>query len=388
MALATLTFLGGCGGEDQQAVQVAPQPIPVTVVRVDARDVPVASEFVGKTASSRRVEVRSRVEGFLESREYEEGTPVQEGQVMFQMDRKPFEADLLAARAELQQQLARQATADADLDRAVPLAKRDAIAQRELDQAVGNSRSAAAAVEAARAKVVQAELNLGYTTIKAPVTGLSSYAQQREGAYIGLGSASLLTYVARIDPIWVEFSVSENQILKARKSQQQGLLNLPQGDQYEVEIILADGTVFPEKGRITFADASLSEETGTFLLRAELPNPPRAGFAAPQLRPGQFVRVRLKGAVRPDAVLVPQRAVQQGAKGSFVWVVDGQNQAAFRPVEVGDWRGDEWFIDAGVEDGDTVVVDGALKLRPGVPVQIVEPDAKQAETPGPTAQAQ
>ena len=151
-----MTFLGGCSGEQEQATQPARKPTPVTVVKIAARDTPVSTEFVGKTASSRRVEVRSRIEGFLQSREYEEGTLVQEGQVMFQMDRKPFEAQLQAAKAELNQQLARQATADADLDRAVPLAKKDAIAQRELDQAVGNSRSAAAAVESARAKVVQA----------------------------------------------------------------------------------------------------------------------------------------------------------------------------------------------------------------------------------------
>jgi membrane fusion protein (multidrug efflux system) len=383
-----MTFLGGCSGEQEQATQPARKPTPVTVVKIAARDTPVSTEFVGKTASSRRVEVRSRIEGFLQSREYEEGTLVQEGQVMFQMDRKPFEAQLQAAKAELNQQLARQATADADLDRAVPLAKKDAIAQRELDQAVGNSRSAAAAVESARAKVVQAELDLGYTTIKAPVTGLSSYAQQREGAYIGIGNNSLLTYVARVDPIWVEFSVSENQILQARRDQKDGLLKPPEGDHYEVEIVLADGSVFPDKGRITFADASLSEETGTFLLRAELPNPLRTGVAVAQLRPGQFVRVHLRGAVRPNAVLVPQRAVQQGAKGSFVWVIDDQNEAEFRPIKVGGWQGEDWFIDAGLEDGETVVVDGALKLRAGAKVEIVAPQTKEDDEPEQSAKAQ
>ena len=382
-----MTVLGGCFAEQEQATQQARKPTPVTVVKIVAKDTPVSTEFVGKTASSRRVEVRSRIEGFLQSREYEEGTLVQEGQVMFQMDRKPFEAQLQAAEAELSQQLARQATADADLDRAVPLAKKDAIAQRELDQAVGNSRSAAAAVEAARAKVVQAELNLGYTTIKAPVTGLSSYAQQREGAYVGFGNNSLLTYVARIDPIWVEFSISENTVLQSQKSQKEGLYRPPADQQYEVEIVLADGTLYPEVGRITFADASLSEETGTFLLRAELPNPTRRNFGLRQLRPGQFVRVRLKGGVRPNAILVPQRAVQQGAKGSFVWVINAQNQAEFRPVTVGGWQGDDWFIDAGLKDGETVVVDGALKLRASVEVEIVEPDAKEGGEPEQTAKA-
>ena len=386
--VSTIVFLGGCIGEDEKKAQPAQKPSPVTVVKVVAKDAPVATEFVGTTASSRRVEVRSRVEGFLQSREYEEGALVEEGQVMFQMDRKPFEAQLQAAKAELGQQLARQTTADADLARAVPLAKKDAIAQRELDYALGNSRSAAAAVESAQAKVVQAELNLGYTTIHAPVTGLSSFAKQQEGAYIGFGSNSLLTYVARIDPIWVEFSISENLLLHSQKSQKEGLYVPPADQQYEVEIILADGTLYPEVGRITFADASLSEETGTFLLRAELPNPPRKDSGLRQLRPGQFVRVNLKGGVRPNAILVPQRAVQQGAKGSFVWVIDAQNKAEFRPVTVGDWQGDEWFITAGLEDGETVVVDGALKLRAGVEVEIVEPDAEDGGAPAQTAKAQ
>jgi len=326
-----MTFLGGCSGEQEQATQPARKPTPVTVVKIAARDTPVSTEFVGKTASSRRVEVRSRIEGFLQSREYEEGTLVQEGQVMFQMDRKPFEAQLQAAKA---------------------------------------------------------ELDLGYTTIKAPVTGLSSYAQQREGAYIGIGNNSLLTYVARVDPIWVEFSVSENQILQARRDQKDGLRKPPEGDHYEVEIVLADGSVFPDKGRITFADASLSEETGTFLLRAELPNPLRTGVAVAQLRPGQFVRVHLRGAVRPNAVLVPQRAVQQGAKGSFVWVIDDQNEAEFRPIKVGGWQGEDWFIDAGLEDGETVVVDGALKLRAGAKVEIVAPQTKEDDEPEQSAKAQ
>jgi membrane fusion protein (multidrug efflux system) len=383
-----MVFLGGCFGEDEQATQQAPKPSPVTVLKVVAKDAPVSTEFVGKTASSRRVEIRSRVEGFLQSRVYEEGAVVQEGQVMFQMDRKPFEAQLQAAKAELGQQLARQTTADADLARAVPLAKKDAIAERELDYAMGNSRSAAAAVESAQAKVVQAELNLGYTTIHAPVTGLSSFAKQQEGAYIGFGTNSLLTYVARIDPIWVEFSISENLLLHSQKSQKEGLFVPPADQQFEVEIVLADGTLYPEVGRITFADASLSEETGTFLLRAELPNPPRDNSGLRQLRPGQFVRVHLKGGVRPNAILVPQRAVQQGAKGSFVWVIDAENKAEFRPIEVGDWQGDEWFVTEGLEDGETVVVDGALKLRAGVEVAIVEPEAKEAGTPAQTAKAQ
>ena len=361
--------------KEQPSGQAPPAP-EVTVIKTIPNDTPVTIEFVGKTVSSRRVEIRARVDGFLEKRLYTEGSMVREGQVLFQMDQKPFQADLRAAEAELAQQQARLDNAEANLKRVKPLAEKNAVSQKDLDDAIGTYRSSAAAVEAAKAKVVQAELRLSYTTIASPVTGLSSFAVKQEGAYIGLGPDSLLTYVAQLNPMWVEFSVSENQILKSRREAELGIVKHPEHENFEVEIILADGSIFPNRGRITFADASLSEETGTFLIRAEVENTLSRENDLMMLRPGQFVRARLHGMVRPDAILVPQRAVQQGAQGSFVWVIDGENRAKFQPVTVGQWYGDEWFVDEGLEGGETVVVDGALKLRPGVPVRIVESEAK------------
>jgi len=361
----------------QEAAGQAPPAPEVTVIKTVPEDTPITIEFVGKTVSSRRVEIRSRVEGFLEKRLYTEGTMVQEGDVLFQMDQKPFQADLRAAKAELAQQQARLDTAEANLKRVKPLAEKNAVSQKDLDDATGTFLTSAAAVEAAKAKVVQAELNLGYTTITTPVTGLSSFAVQQEGAYIGYGSNSLLTYVAQLDPMWVEFSISENQILKSRQQAESGLIEQPEHGKYEVEIILADGSVYPNRGRIAFADASLSEETGTFLIRAEVKNETDVDHPYEVLRPGQFVRARLHGMVRPDAILVPQRAVQQGAKGSFVWVVDEDGKAKFQPIEVGQWHGEEWFVDQGLEGGETVVVDGALKLRVGVPVRIVKAEEEE-----------
>jgi membrane fusion protein (multidrug efflux system) len=357
--LFPLLLLAAC----DDAPEVAPPVLPeVTVMKVAARDVPISYEFVGKTSSSRRVEIRSRVEGFLEQHLYKEGAMVQAGQVLFQMDRKPFEAQLDAASAELAQQQARLTNASANLKRVKPLAEQNAVAQKELDDALGIYRSAAASVAAAKAKVVQAQLNLGYTEIKSPVTGLSSFAIKREGSYIGLGD-SLLTYVAQIQPMWIEFSVSENQMFRMHSEEQAGLVKMPENSNFGVEIVLADGTVFPETGAITFADASLSERTGTFLVRAEIANPRK------QLRPGQFVRTRLLGAVRPDAILLPQRAVQQGAQGSFVWLLDEAGSTRFQPVQAGAWFGDQWFIDEGLHGGETVIVDGALKVRAGIKVQ-------------------
>ena len=363
LSFILLSFaLGGCSEDAGEAGGSAPA---VTVIKIETMDTPVAFEFVGKTASSRRVEIRSRVEGFLDKREYLEGSMVEAGQVLFVMDKKPFEAQLQAAEAELAQQQARKETALINLNRVRPLAKKKAVAEKELDDARGLFREAAAAVEQAGARVIQAELDLGYCTITTPVSGLSSFAVMREGAFVGMGE-SLLTYVAQLDPMWVEFSVSENQILRHIDSVKQGIFRNPVDQNFVVEIVLADGSVYPHTGKITFTDASLSEATGTFLIRAEVDNPDN------ELRPGQFVRARLKGGVRPDAILVPQQAVQQGAKGSFVWVVDDAGTAEFRPVTVGPWHDKDWFIDTGLAAGDTVVVSGALRLRAGVPVRITE----------------
>jgi len=353
-------FLISCN-KPEPAAQAIPE---VSVVVAEPRDIPVYSEFVGKTVSSRRIEIRSRVEGFLEKRLYEEGTMVQEGHVLFQMDRKPFEAQLRAAKAELAQQQARLTNAEANLARVKPLAEQNAVAQKELDDAISMFRSSAAAVEAANAKVMQADLDLGYTDIYTPVTGVSSFARKREGSFIGIGQDALLTYVAQIQPMWVEFSISENQLFRHRANQESGLVRSPESEEYEVKIELADQSIYPQTGKITFADASLSEETGTFLIRAEIPNPDKL------LRPGQFVRARLHGAVRPQAILIPQRAVQQGAQGSFVWIIE-EGKTKFLSVKTGPWHGDDWFIEAGLDGGEQVIVDGALTVQPGMEVNTI-----------------
>jgi membrane fusion protein (multidrug efflux system) len=337
----------------------------VTVERIVPRDVPVSYEFVGQTESTRQVQIRARVNGFLEERVYTEGSLVRAGDVMFRQDPKPFQAALDDARGALAKQKARLQTANDNLARVRPLAAQKALSQKDLDDALGQQQAAAAAVESAKAEVEQAELNLGYTTITTPVTGLSSYAQVQDGAYVSTAN-SLLTYVAEIDRIRVNFSVSENELLRIRRDREAGRLSTPERDEYVVEIVLADGTVFPQKGRITFANADYNAKTGTFLLRATFPNPDAL------LRPGQFVRVRIGGAVRPQAILVPQAAVLQGAKGHFVVVVDAQSKAEIRPVEVGPWQGNDWFILRGLAAGDVVVTDGVVRLTPGATVKIAD----------------
>jgi membrane fusion protein (multidrug efflux system) len=218
----------------------------------------------------------------------------------------------------------------------------------------------------ALANVDTAQLNLGYTTISAPVTGVSSYARIQNGAYINQQSGPL-TYVAQLDPIWVDFSISEDEMLKFQEQRKTGLLRFPENDAFMVDIVLADGTIFPNTGSIFFRDANYSAKTGTFLIRATFDNPDG------MLRPGQFVRVRVKGMIRPDAILVPQSAVLQGAGGFFVWV-DKDGKAQTRPVEVGDWQGDNWFINKGLTAGDLVITDGIIRLAAGVPVRVVTGD--------------
>jgi membrane fusion protein (multidrug efflux system) len=322
--------------------------------------------FVAQTESSRQVDNDARVSGYLDKIAYQEGELVKEGQVLFELDPKPFRAQLDAARGELLAQQARFTTAKANLDRVKPLVALDALSKADLDRSQGEYDSASAAVFSAQAKVKEQELNLGYATILAPVTGLASRSAQRQGAYVNaMAESAKLTYVAAIDPIWVNFSVSQNQAAKMREMVEKKQVVPPPGQNYEVEITLPDGGVFPERGRINFADPSFSQETGSFLVRAQLPNGKR------ELRPGMFVTVRLHGATRPDAVVVPQLAVQQGSSGHFVYVVKPDNVAELRPVVVGDYYGDKDIVVVeGLKAGDRVATDGVLRVVPGKPVQV------------------
>jgi membrane fusion protein (multidrug efflux system) len=361
VAAVLSAILAGCGREEQAP---AAQPLQVTAVSVTPHDTPVSFEFVAQTESSRAVEIRARVDGFLDKRLYTEGNMVRAGQPLFQMDRKPFEAALQSAEGQLEQQRAKLETAQANLRRVRPLAARNAVSKKELDDAIGIERSSRAAVLAAEGEVRTARLNLGYTTISSPLQGLSSFSKKQEGSYLTVGEQGLLTTVSQVDPIWVNFSISENELLSYRDQIAKGRLKFPRNNDFQVEVVLADGTVFPKRGRINFAEPSFNSDTGTFLVRTELPNPQG------QLRPGQFVRARVFGASRPQALQLPQRAVQQGSKGHYVWVIGNDGKAKQRVVEVGDWIGDDWFISDGLKPGERVVVDGAGRVTPTAPLRV------------------
>ena len=351
------------------------RPVPeVSVVTVQPQDIPYTPSFVAQTESSRQVNIVARVSGYLDRIAYQEGDLVKEGQLLFQLDPKPFQAQLEAARGELQAQQARFTTAEANLKRVRPLTEQNALSQADLDRAQGDFDTAKAAVYAARAKVTEAELNLGYASIRSPVTGLAGRALQRQGAFVNAQSESAnLTYVAAIDPIWVTFSISQNQMSEWRESALKGQIVGPPEEDYEVDVVLPDGMRFEHSGKISFADPSFSQDTGSFMVRAVLPNPKR------ELRPGMFVTAIVRGAVRPGAVVVPQLAVQQGSNGHLVYVVNEAGNVELRPVMIGDFYGDgEIVVLNGLHEGDRVVVDGVLKVVPGQPAKIAGADAAPA----------
>ena len=349
-----------------------PKPsIEVSVMKIRAQDTPINFEYVGQTLSPNEVELRARVAGFLDKQLYNDGEFVIAGKIMFQMDPKPFEAELITAKGELAQQQARLDVAKATLARVIPLAAQNAVSQQTLDTVTGDEKEAQAAVISAMGQVRVAELNLSYTTIVSPISGLSRNAGPNEGAYLIVGS--VLTSVSGIDPMNVNFSISENELFSYRDNVAKGLLVGPKDSKFQVQLTLADGSIFPNMGYISFANPSFSKETGTFLVRAVFKNPDG------QLRPGQFVRAKVSGASRKNAIIVPQTAVLQGAKSHFVWVINKDNQAEQRMVEVGDWIGNDWLINDGLKAGERVVVEGSIRVKAKKPLKITEVKAKPLE---------
>jgi membrane fusion protein, multidrug efflux system len=360
LVLLLAAGLTACGGSEPPP---APPPVAVTVQKVVPADVPVTSVFIAQTQSSQAVNIQARVSGFLEKRVYTEGSTVKAGQVLFEMDKKPFQAQVNGAAAALERNKAALEVARANLARTKPLVELDALSQRDLDDARGQFEKAGANVAQSEAQLETAKLNLSYTTITSPVDGVSSFSVVADGTYLDAQNSQLTT-VSVLSPMWINFSLSENDMERIRREEKAGQLKPPENDQFIVEIEMGDGTLFPQKGKIDFADPSFNPDTGTFLIRAVVENP--EGI----LRPNQYVRTRLVGATRPNAILVPQRAVQQSAQGHFVWVVNESDQAEMRPVVVGSWHGDSWFINEGLSSGDRVVVDGALRLGPGTHVTV------------------
>lgn len=377
LSLAAALFAAGCGDKSAAGAPPggAPPPPEVTVVTVAPRTVAVPYEFNGRVEGSREVEVHARISGILLRRSYEEGRPVRQGQTLFVIDPGPYRAEVQAASADVAEERARLSRAERDVARLKPLIEERAVSRREYDNAVSTAEEARATMQSAQARLAQARLDLSYTTVAAPISGASSRAEHSEGSLVGPGAASLLTRISRVQPIWVRFSASDQVLSGLRRAVAAKEVVSPATNQLEVELVLADESVHPERGRVNFSDSMIDSATGSVELRAELPN------AAADLIPGQFVRVRLLGIERPNAILVPQRAVQQGQEGKFVYVVGADGKAVPQPVTVGDWLGKDWIVESGLAAGDRVIVDGALKVAPGAPVQVVDAAATPAGPP-------
>jgi len=370
--LAAAGLVAACGqGEQQGGGFHGFPPAEVTLLTVEAKPIPVAFEYNGQAVGSKEVEVRARVGGILEKRLFKEGAPVKAGQTLFVIDPQPLAAQVAALEADLAHAQAQQAQAQREAARLKPLAEKKAIGQKEADDAASNAELAAAAVKSAQARLREARLNLGYTRVVAPISGMTSRAAKSEGSLVSTGADSLLTTIAQTDPMWVVFNISENEKLRIDHAVAEKKLEWPSNEVMDVVVRLGDGTTLARKGRINFADTRINPATGTYETRAEFAN--RDNF----LKPGQFVRVILAGARRLDAIAVPQIAVLDGAQGKYVYVAgkdkDGKDVALPKLVTLGDWvsgSANLWIVESGLAPGDRVIVDGIAKLMPGGPIKL------------------
>jgi membrane fusion protein (multidrug efflux system) len=364
----------GKGGGNPFAGMPPPE---VSVVTVAPRALEESFEYVGQTAGSREVEVRARVTGILLSRNFKEGAPVKMGQSLYTIDPAQFEAAVNRSAADVAAAEARLEQAKRNAARLKPLFAEKAVSQKDYDDAVSAEAIGEADLKAARARLTEARLNLAYTKVAAPASGITGRSLRQEGSLVS-GPDVLLTTITQVMPIWVNFGIPDREQQAIQADVQAGRLVLPKGGSFQVALKRADGTLFGPTGRVNFADVRVSPATGTREMRAELPNPEGA------LRPGEFVRVILKGATRPNAITVPQRAVLEGPQGKFVYVVNAESKVEARPVEAGEWHGEQWIITNGLNAGDRVVTDGVMKLGPGAPVRIAQGGQPQAPAQKPS----
>jgi membrane fusion protein, multidrug efflux system len=381
--------LSGCG-ESRSAGPGGPPgmggpPPQVDVLVVQPQVLPVAFEYTGQTQGSREVEVRARVTGILLTRNYTEGSAVRAGQSLFTIDPVPFQNAVARAEADRGSVQARNANAQRLLARLKPLAEVGMVSKRDYDDAVSAEQVAAADLKSADAKVTEARLNLGYTRVVAPVSGVAGGAAKSEGSLVS-GPDVLLTTIVQTNPVKAVFGIPDAEHARIQADIRSGRLLLPP-DGFGVEVAAADGTLLARGGKLQFSEPLVNSATGTVRSQAELPN---ADYA---IKPGQFVRVRLVGAKRPDVVQVPQRAVLEGPQGKFVYValpsdkaeMKGATVATPRPVQAGEWidspAGKGWVIREGLRSGDKVIVDGLMRIGPGAPVQIAQAPAAAASAP-------
>ncbi len=366
-----LALLSGCSDPSVAAEGAGGMPPAlVHVMSVQPQSVPLLLQSPALLAGSREVEIRARVSGILEKRNFTEGATVQAEQSLFSLDAATYQATVNRNKAELAAAQARQAQAERTLKRLEQLRKDGAVSQQSYDDALSALDVARADVNTAQAVLQQSELQLGYTEVRSPISGVVSREHVSEGTLVS-GPDMLLTHVTQLNPMYVRFSVAERDQLRLRAEAQSGAVELPQ--QWQVKLLLADGTAYNQTGVVDFADVRIDTATGTSEMKAEIANPDVL------LRPGQFVRIQLEGAVRHNAIVVPQKAVLDGGTGKFVYLLangeHGGKVAMPAPVDVGDWvklNGmNGWVIKSGLNAGDVVITEGMARIFfPGMPVQV------------------
>lgn len=354
-------LLSACG---KSAETAADQPVPVTTIQVAVRPVPIVLEAVGRTEGSKEVEIRARVSGIVQQQMYSEGSFVRAGAPLFQIERAPFEIALAQARAAADQAEATNDQARREAERIAGLWTNAAVSKRTAEEATTAYRSATASLAAAQARVREAQLNLSYTSVMAPIAGVTGRALHSEGSLVTANTdSSLLTTISQTNPVWVRFALSE--------AEHENLRGAKRGT--AVELVLADGETYKVRGRLNFAGSTVDQHLGTVQLRAEFPNPDLA------ILPGQFATVRVQAGTQ-DVIAVPQTAVLQGDQGRYIWVVGADGKAMQRVIETGPWAGKDWIVRKGLNAGDTIIVDNLMKLKAGIAV-LAQAAAQSAPSP-------
>lgn len=338
-------------------------PIPVAVVTTQEETVPILNKFLGQTEASQIVEIRARVAGHIVERDFQEGELVKQGTKLFQIDPRPYRMELNQAKARLLSAEAVQRQAELSQQRNQQLVERRATSQAEMEKAEADYLVAVANVELQKAQIAAAELELTYATIESPVTGRIGQVLKDVGNYIGTGGTEPMVTIQKIDPMYVRFPVTEQEMLRFRRQIADGTIVTPEIDELELEVTLSDGSIYPHKGRINFQDIKIDQNTGTMVVRGSVPN------TEGNLVPGQFIHTTILGPKRVNVIRVPQSAVMQSPMGANVYVVSGEKTVEPRPVTLGDWSGkDQWIIEKGLRSGEQVILDRLMMLQPGAPV--------------------
>lgn len=370
-----LALLAGC--KQEAGSSLAPPISEVGIIVAGAQDVPDEPEFIGQAESSRPVEIRSQVTGILKQWFFKEGRDVKKGDRLYQIDPVPFHAAMLSAKAKVAQSEARLVQAKQNLARVKPLLAEQAVSTKDVDDAVAEELAAKAALEGAKAELVKAKFDLDNTLIVAPIDGMIERTRIYEGRLVS-AQTDLLTLIHQVDPMYVIVSAPESFLLKRRRDSDAKRIQHPGVYHLRGVLTFVDGTTYGQEGVLDLLDVGLKTDTGSRQARVVFPNPDRV------LLPGQFVRVRFKGTLKTGAILVPQRAVQQGAKGSIVFVVGNEDKVEMREIQATSWQGTQWIVEEGLQVGDRVIVEGLHKIAPGAqvkPVPVREPGASPASDP-------